>query len=101
MESRKSGNTIENAKKGAVYGGLFGTGFGMGNGFAYEEFGKMRGVNTRGLVRNYSLAGLVIGASLGVLIRTGIGFFGTKNNQQVCQSNIKEPQNTNQASSKM
>jgi len=97
----KPRNSIENAKKGAIYSGLFGLGFGMGMGEANVEFWKMSGRNTRGLVTRYSAVGLVVSASAGALI----GFFGAKDNQQICAPNIindkcVEPLHTKQASFK-
>jgi hypothetical protein len=105
MESRKSINTNENAKKWAIYGGLFGLGIGWGIGKLKSNYLNIVGLPHRGLITAHAVVGLVTGATAGSLTRSSIGFFGAKNNQHVCQSNIiidknKEPQHTKQASFK-
>lgn len=100
MISRNSKYTIENAKKGAAYGGLFGSSLGMVAGLIeFHDVGFYRGLHDPR--RLLTAVGLVIGVSAGAMIGTGLGLFGAKKKQRVCQPNIatdktNELQNTSQ-----
>lgn len=100
MKSRNSSN-----KKAAIYGGLFGLGIGWGIGNLKSNYLNMVGHPHRGLITEHAVVGLVAGATAGCLIRRGIGFFGTRKNQPICQPKIlpnknMDPERTKQASFK-
>ena len=86
MESRKSSNTLEKAKKGAAYGGFFGSSLGLIAGLIeFHHRGYWwSGLNPKGV---YTGIGLVVGISAGTIIGTSLGLFGTKNKQLIGQSN--------------